>query len=228
MLTKTTEDARTWYPTPIHDLDNLLIKSIHAGRGYRHSRALRSNISYSLQHIEFLHRCTLDIKLSGVLKKQTWKSMIVVGCGIVESLLDFLLVAKNAHSKTEWELVAVAPGNTKTLDGEKRKIDSHIYRKLPAFVPKPMSFDIMIEKAKSKKVLGSNNATYQALQKLRPLRNRVHLQIISSDSDTDWNAFSREDVCLIADVLHSIFTSNIFRPSNDEISYFDFLLEYRT
>ena len=56
MLVKKTEGAGPWCPVTIDDLDELLIKVIHSGRGYRHSYALRRNIAYNLQHVEYLDR----------------------------------------------------------------------------------------------------------------------------------------------------------------------------
>ncbi len=225
-LTKTTESAGPWYPVSIDRLDSLLEKAIYAGRGYRHTYALRRNIAYNLQHIEFLDRCLLDLKLSGVLERQTWKAIIIVGCGITESLLHFLLIANSAHSKTEWELVVIAPGNPKKMDGEIRKVDSHIYRKLPSPKLKEMTFDGMLKKAETRKVLGSSHDLYANLQRLRPLRNKVHLQEIGGAADTDWNAFNEEEVSAMAEVLYKVFTSNIFRPSAEEREYFGYLNRY--
>lgn len=130
MLVKKTEGAGPWYPVTIDDLDGLLIKVIHSGRGYRHSYAMRRNIAYNLQHVEYLDRTVQDLKLSSVLIAQTWKTLIIVGCGIVKSLLHFLLIANGHYATTDWELIDVAPRNPKKLDGETRKIDAHIYRKL--------------------------------------------------------------------------------------------------
>jgi len=225
-LVKTIEPGEAWYPVSIYRLDKLLAKAIYSDRGYRHTYALRRNLAYNLQHIEFLDRCLLDIKLSSVLETQTWKTLIIVGCGLVESLLHFLLIANGSYAKSEWELIAVAPGNSKTLDGELRKIDSHIYRKLGAPKPKQMTFDSMLKKAESRKVLGKNPDLYAKLRRLRPLRNKVHLQEIGSDSDTDWNSFNWLDACCMAQVLKEVFTSNIFRPSRTERNYFDYLARY--
>lgn len=225
-LTKVTESGGCWYPVSIAELDGLLIKVIRRGRGYRHTYALRRNIAYNLQHIEFLDRCLEDLKLSSVLVTQTWKTFIVVGCGIIESLLHFLLIARDVHSTIDWELKVIAPGNPKTVDGERIRVDSHIYRRLPSSKLKQMTFDAMLKKAERNKVLGSDHSVYASLKKLRQLRNKVHLQEIGHSTDTDWNAFQRPDVALMAKVVYKVFTSNIFQPSREERGYFAYLRSY--
>jgi len=204
------------------------MKVISSGHGYPHPYALRKNIAYNLQHIEFLHKCLSDIKLTEVLTTQTWKTILVVGCGVMESLLHYLLVKKGLHSTTEWELKVVMPGNQKKVDGIQTKIDSHVFTKLATPLAKHMYFDTIIAKAKSKRLLGSNSNIYSTLDKLRKLRNKVHLQAINAPTDTDWNSFNRSEVNDMDTILHSVFTSNIFRPSAAEKQYFQYLFEYRT
>ena len=225
-LIKKSEAQGPWYPVSIKRLNALLFKSIYSGRGYRHTYALRRNIAYNLQYIEYLDRSVLDLKLSGVLNTQIWKTFVIVGCGIIESLLHYLLIANGSYAKTEWEFIAVAPGNSKKLDGEVRKIDSHIYRKLKSPKLKQMTFDAMIQKSESRRVLGANQDLYDKLKRLRLLRNKVHLQAIGNDTDTDWNSFNWTDACYMAQVIHDVFTSNIFHPSADERAYFDYLQRY--
>jgi len=225
-LVKTNEPAGAWYPVPIAQYDSLLIKVIFAGHGYQHTYALRRNIAYNLQHIEFLHKCLSDIKLSGVLITQTWKSIILVGCGVMESLIHYLLVKKGVNSKTEWELKVIMPGNQKKVDEIQTKIDSHVYTKLSTTKAIPMNFDSIIKKAKSNKILGSSPGIYTKLDTLRRLRNKVHLQAIDNPKDTDWNSFNRSEINDMDEILYAVFTSNIFRPSAHERTFFQYLYDY--
>ncbi|QBQ55777.1 hypothetical protein [Nitrosococcus wardiae] len=226
MLSKVSDSGSAWYPVPIKKLDTLLIKAIYSGRGYSHPYALRRNIAYNLQYLEYLDRTVQDLKLSSVLLTQTWKSFVIAGCGIIESLLHYLLIANGAHAKTKWDLVAVAPGNSKTWDGEVRKVDSHVYKKRSSPRLEQMRFDAMIKKSESKKVLGCEHSIYPLLKKLRPLRNKFHLQEIGNVVDTDWNAFNWSEACFMAQVIQRVFTSTIFNPNADERGYFDYLSRY--
>jgi hypothetical protein len=167
-----------WYPVSIARLEGLLEKAIQTGHGYHTAKALRKNIAYNLQYLEFLDRSLQDLKLSGVLETQPWKVFIIVSCGIIESLLHYLLVRRGLHTTTEWELKVVLPGNTKNVDGEPIKADVHISKKLSKPRLKQMTFDSMIQKAKAKCLLGSKMDLYKDLDQLRDLRNKVHLQAI--------------------------------------------------
>ena len=167
-----------------------------------------------------------DIKLSSVLKTQTLKSIVLVGCSVMESLLYYLLVKKSAHSTTEWELKIVMHSNQKKMNEVQTKVDSCIYTKLPYPKTAQMNFDTIIQKAKSNKILGSSSGIYSKLDKLRKLRNKVHLQVIDNPTDTDWNSFSKSEVNDIDEILYSVFTSSIFRPSAHEKTYFQYLYDY--
>ncbi len=227
-LVKTNESKSAWYPVSINKLDGLLIKVISSGHGYPHSYALRRNIAYNLQHIEFLHKCLSDIKMSTVLITQTWKTILLVGCGVMESLLHYLLVKRGLHSTTEWELKIIMPGNQKSVDGIQTKVNSHVYTKLSTPVAKQMNFDAIIQKAKSNRLLGSSSTIYSMLDNLRKLRNKVHLQAIDNPTDTDWNSFNKNEVSDMDAILYSVFTGNIFHPSANEKMYFQYLYDYCT
>ena len=227
-LTKKDEAGSTWYPVSVDRLDDLLAKVIQSGYGYVHTYALRRNIAYSLQHIEFLDRCLCDLKLSSVLRTQTWKTMILVGCSVIESLLHYLLVKRDLHAKDRWKLEYIALGNERKVDSRPIKIDSHVYSKLDRPQPKEMTFDAMLKRARKRKVLGSNDDLYVKLDHLRQLRNRVHLQAIEDPADTDWNAFGSDDVAEMAEVIFEVFSSTIFRPSAAEREYFGYLTKYFT
>jgi len=215
-----------WYPVSIARLETLLEKAIQTGHGYQTAYALRKNIAYNLQHLEFLDRSLQDIKLSGVLTTQTWKLFIIVACGIVESLLHYLLIRRSLYSTTEWELKVVMPGNTKHVDGEAVKADVHFSRRLASPRLKQMTFDAMIQKARANRLLGGNLALYDTLDQMRDLRNKVHLQAIDQPNDTDWNTFHIEHLHQMYDIVHGVFTSTIFRPSAEEVAYFAYLRRF--
>jgi len=226
MLTKVTESEKTWYPTPIDKLDDLLKKQIRQGYGFRHVYALRKNISYNLQYLEYIHRSLEDLKLSSVIVTQNIKMFVIVGCSIIESLLTYLLIKSGNYSKTNWELKIIMPGQEKNIDGKKMKIDSYIYEKLDSPQREEMTFDAMLKKAEAKKILGSDHNVYAKLKYLRKLRNKVHLQVINDLADTDWNSFQSRHLYAMAQVIYYVFTSNIFRPSKEEKEYFNYLQKY--
>jgi tRNA A37 threonylcarbamoyltransferase TsaD len=96
-LTRMGDEDKPWYPFSISGLESILKKLLNSNNNYEHVYALRKNIAYNLQYLQFQ-----DIKLSSVLYTQAIKSVVLVGCGIIESLLHFLLIANRYHTTTEW------------------------------------------------------------------------------------------------------------------------------
>jgi len=52
-LSRIGEEQKTWYPWPVSQLESILQKALYSNRGYEHVYALRKNIAYNLQYIEF-------------------------------------------------------------------------------------------------------------------------------------------------------------------------------
>ncbi len=97
-LVKTDEAGDKWLPISIDKLKPSLERTIvsrgSSGGYYDTPYALRSDIAYNLQYIEFLHKVLSDIKLTSLLENQTWKSIILRGSSVMEALLHYLLVNK--------------------------------------------------------------------------------------------------------------------------------------
>jgi hypothetical protein len=222
-LIKKDEAGSGWYPVSINRLEGLLEKAIYTGRRYQHAYALRKNLAYNLQYIQFQDRILQDIKLSSVLYTQTVKTIVLVGCGVIESILHFMLIVNNVHSTTEWKEKAKFKGNQKNIDGTHVKIDTIMYEKLASPELKHMTFDAMIKSAKSNSIFGAAPTIYQKLEGLRTLRNKVHLQVINEPRDTDWNSFNAVHLSDICKVLHAAMVSSIFLPSTDQKAYFAYL-----
>lgn len=117
-LTKMDEERGAWYPVSINRLETYLGKFIEQGHGYVHVHQLKKDLAYNLQYLQFQDRVVQDIKLSSVLYTQSIKTIVLVGCSIIESILHFILVKTGSHSTTEWEEKAIFKGNQKKLDGE--------------------------------------------------------------------------------------------------------------
>ncbi len=225
-LIKKSESQVKWLPTSIAKLEKLLVKVIYRGTGFTHVYALRKNLAYNLQYLEFLNRIHQDINLTDVLKTQTYKNFVIIGCSILESLLAFLLIKKGYYNTTEWEFNCIMSGQNKPMDGKIAKIDCHVYKKLTAKKRDKMDFDAMLKKAENKRILGSDHTIYARLKILRKLRNRIHLQTINDFNDTDWNAFDYSHFCIMAKVIHAVFNGSVFIPSPEESCYFNYLIPH--
>lgn len=225
-IVKISENKPCPYAESVENLYRLLEKAIKGWTGFTYVYALRKNIAYSLQYLEFLYRCITDLKMSEVIRKLNYKVFIMVGISILEALIHYLLIKRNYYPETDWELELISKGNSKRTGNKIIKIDSRIYKKLPSPVLKEISFNTMLDIAEKKKILGGNNNLYPRLNYLRKLRNKVHLYLIDNNLDHDLNKFNLNDMSAMAQVIHSTFTSGIFKPSDKEKVYFEYLKKY--
>jgi hypothetical protein len=224
-LTRTDESESTWYPVSISRLDTYLAKYIESNSSYKHAYRLKKDLSYNLQYLQFQDRILTDIKLSSVLYTQTIKTIILVSCSIVESILHYSLILKGVHAETEWKQKACFKGNQKKLDNENIRVDTILHSKLPKKVLKHMTFDAMLKSAKSNSIFGKSPLIYEKLEILRKLRNRVHLQPSDDKDGTDWNTFTTVMLNETYLVMYSIFTSSLFNPTKTEREYFEYLFK---
>lgn len=219
-------ESGNWLPISVDKLDEFLASALKGDPSYPNAAGLRRNLAYNLQYLEYMEQTLNDLKLTSVLLTQTWKAVIIVGCGVVECLLHYFLITTMNHSETDWRLEFVANGSPKAINGTDVRIDSHVYKRLKEPMLKTMTFDAMLKRAEKKKVMGNNHNVYAKLNLLRSLRNRVHLQEMGSPRDTDWNAFNNKDHKIMMQVLYSIFTSAPFSPTHNQIVYFGYMLPH--
>ena len=211
-----------WLPTSIARLEAYLAKFIQTEAGVPNAVALRKNVAYNLQYLQFQKQVLIEFNVTQVILTQVWKIHIIVGTSIVEALLYYLLTSKGMHKTTEWEQVGNTSNET-NIDGVKHKIENIIYRRLSNPVPQDMTLDVMIKKAEKSKLLGSGQEIYKKLNYLRKLRNRVHIHAVDEDYDTDWWKININEVKTVRLVLYSFMTSSLFKPTNDEKEIFSFL-----
>lgn len=223
-LTKMDEREGAWYPVSISRLEAYLGRFIEQGHGYVHVYQLKKDLAYNLQYLQFQDRLIQDIKLSSVLYTQSVKTIVLIGCSILESILHFLLIKTGNYSNTEWKEKATFKGNQKKLDGENVRIDTVILKKLDSKIHKHMTFDAMIKCASAKKLFGNGKVIYEKLEELRKLRNRIHLQVTDDRIGTDWTTFGSSNIDETYMVVYSVMVSSLFSPTKEQKSYFSYLL----
>jgi hypothetical protein len=215
-----------WFPTPVEQLDDYLSRLIRDTSDVRNTYELRRNIAYSIQFLQYLDFSMQDLLLTAVITKQTIKSFIVVGLGIVETILYYLLRAKGLQKICEWRPLRVISTNEFKSDDSILKIENHLLQKIDRPEEEEMSFDAMLKKTESRKLLGNEVELYKQLNYLRKLRNKVHLHLVTSNLDTDWHAFDQADYGIIKKALLKLFISNLFNPTQEQQDYFQFLREH--
>lgn len=155
-LTRKLEQG-TWLPVSIERLDDFLQCAVKNHSDYPNARGLRHNLAYSLQYVEYLEQTLCDLKLTSVMVTQTWKTIVIVGCGILESVLHYFPTVNKCHATTDWELQFTSSGNPKEVNGEQVRIESSVYKKLDLPANTQMSFDSMLKRDEKKNVMGSDH-----------------------------------------------------------------------
>ena len=71
-----------WYPTSV----NTYKLSFNLDMSIENSEALRSNLAYSMQYLEFIEKEIEELKLSDVIYTMLVKSYVVTGMSVLEGL----------------------------------------------------------------------------------------------------------------------------------------------
>jgi hypothetical protein len=214
-----------WLPNSVADLENYLKQFMVPIPGYeeKECRGLQKNIAYSLQHLEFIHRCGEDLNLTSVLWTQNAKTFIIVACSIMEALFFYLLRLRGKAATISWKSYRKLLGQEfEDTDGKKRKIDMEIFEKIEPGIYEAMTFDSMCKRVESKKLVAlGNDEFFKNLPYLRQLRNRVHVHIVEDDTDTDYLKINRKQYDLARKVLFTLLTSELFPEVREDL--FDYL-----
>src|SRR5258708_1618141 len=95
-----------WYPTSIGKLDDffspLIKRSFNVPNGY----AVRKNLCYSLQYLEYHAQCLQQLSLSSVLLTMTYKQFVITGIGVIEAILYYLIREEHLLRTNQWELLS--------------------------------------------------------------------------------------------------------------------------
>jgi hypothetical protein len=222
-LCKTCAENDRWLPVSVDTHRAFLGKLIVPTPAVLHADGLKSNLAYNLQYLEYLDFTLQDLRLTSVLRTITTKNFLIVGTSVIEAILYYVLRAKSLHRENNWQLLRKVVTNEFAVNSDTCKIENHFFQKLPAPVEEEMTFDSMLKKVETKKLLGNDEALYKKLNYLRKLRNRVHLQLLEKNLDTDWHNFNDKEFLLMKQALYAVFSSTLFSPTTDEIRPMEFL-----
>lgn len=161
-------DVSIWYPHSIANLDEHISLLVQTNMYFTREevKGIKKNIAYSLQYIELLHRIFEDVNLSSVLFTQNVKSFVVHGASIIEAICNYLVISKGYGNKTSWNIVASSESQEYNLDSKKYKNKIEVCEKLETEMMIQMTFDQLVKKVETKKLLGESFPIYS---KIKPL-----------------------------------------------------------
>lgn len=214
---KYTKAEDRWYPTPV---DNYKLAFHKLDMTVANSRALKSNLAYSMQYLEYLEKQLSEIELSSVLYVMTVKSYVITGMSVLEGLFSNIVRSKGWWKMSSTESLGMVTANKKKFGEDELIVKTELCKEVAPYEVQ-MNLDELIKKLEHHHdALGVDHLTYPALRRLKELRNRIHLQKLESETDHDYNAFDFTVKKEMGSVLYQILTS---RMVTDLPHQFDFL-----
>lgn len=186
----------------------------------KNSRALRSNLAYSMQYLEFLEKEFAELTVNSVIYIMIVKSYVITGMSILEGLFSNIIKSNGWWKMSELESLGITKANETIFAGKKIIVQTELLQKVRPY-PLQMNLDDLIKiLSKHHEALKVDHLVYPALKRLKNLRNRIHIQKAECDTDHDFNAFDFSIKKEMGAILYEILTSHIVTdcPHN-----FDFL-----
>jgi hypothetical protein len=220
------EDNSFWCPVATSTLDKYLAKYFTGGVENIYVYPLRRNIAYSLQYFQFQMKLLQDVPLHSVIQTQTYKTSIIVGMGIVEAFLYYLIVKNKKYTpKLYSDEATMKVEQSRLLSDKNYYVSVKMFPRLEKPIMPQLKFNEMLKIAQKEKLLGSSsNPLYPLLSYLKEMRNKVHLQNINHGTSHDWNNFNLNEMQKMKEALYLFMTCSYLKPTSEEKKVFDYLL----
>ena len=195
-----------WYPTSVEDYRNNL--KIESDTDFH--IALRCNLSYNLQYLEFLQKELDELEVSSVLESMIIKNYVITGMSILEGIFAYVIKNNGWWSTESLEEIKEFTSNQTKSNKETIIVKTKLCKVIPEKdVPmERMSLHRFIQILdKHHEGLSVNHIIYKRLNDIRDLRNKIHLTCTEKSSDHDYNAFNREVQQNMQNILYEILTS---------------------
>ena len=197
--------SERWYPGSVE----YYRRAFKIDTSIENSRALLSNLAYSMQYLEFLEKEIAELKLSNVIYVMLVKTYVVTGMSVLEGLFTNIIKASGWWKKTNLESLGTTQANETKFGEVKYVVKTELFKKVPEYEMR-MDLEALIKILdRHREALGVDHLVYPALRRLKALRNRVHLQMLESDTDHDYNAFDYTVKNEMGSILYTILTSSM-------------------
>lgn len=193
-----------WYPVPVDRFRNGFIAMSSEAEGYH---PLVDNLAYNLQYIQFLEKELKELELSSVLYTMLVKTYVITGIGIIEGIFSYVIKSNGWWKTNDEEVVLNSTSQQKSKEGDMLVVRVEISRKISPYNDR-MTFDEMLKCLKHHhKALSVDHLLYPQLDRIRDLRNRVHLQKGEGEKDHDYNAFDYSTKDEMQRILYNVLCS---------------------
>lgn len=160
-----------------------------------------------LQYIQFLEKELKELELSSVLYTMLVKTYVITGIGIIEGIFSYVIKSNGWWKTNDEEVVLNSTSQQKSKEGDMLVVRVEISRKISPYNDR-MTFDEMLKCLKHHhKALSVDHLLYPQLDRIRDLRNRVHLQKGEGEKDHDYNAFDYSTKDEMQRILYNVLCS---------------------
>ena len=216
-LIKEKQCKERWYPQGVEryrsafKLDNQV----------ENCSALRKNLSYSMQYLEFLEKEFNELKVSEVIYIMLVKTYVITGMSVLEGLFTNIIKSNGWWKTQNLESLGTTQANETSFGEEKYVVITEILKKVPEYEDR-MDLDALIKVlSRHHQALNVDHLVYPALVRLKKLRNRIHLQMIESDNDHDYHAFDDSVKKEMGSILYAILSSEMVTDNPDVFKFLD-------
>ena len=204
-----------WYPESINNYSSMFI----IDSSVENSTALIKNIAYNMQYIEFLEKEFDELNVSSVIYTMLVKTYVITAMSIIEGIFSNIIKSNDWWKTTDMESLGVAIANEKKFGDKKYIIKSEILKKIDP-EPVQMNLDEFIKiLSRHHKALNIDHLDYPVLMRLKNLRNRVHIQKVSSNTDHDYNAFDYSVLQEMRKILYHVLSSDKICRNKNKIEF---------
>lgn len=206
--------AERWYPISVDTYKNSFILDMQIEK----SEALRSNLAYSMQYLEFLEKEMTELKVSNVIYAMLVKTYVVTGMSILEGIFVNIVKSKGWWKTSNLESLGTTQANETYFGEEKYVVKTELLKKVDTYQLQMNLDELITVLSRHHQALNVDHLVYPALKRLKGFRNRIHLQKAEDRLDHDYNAFDFSVKKEMGAIMYEILTSPMVTrlPNNFE------------
>lgn len=194
-----------WYPTSVEDYR----KAFKIDTSSPENEALLNNICCNMQYLELLEKELSELELSAVLRSLTIKNYVITAMSILEGLFTNIVKTNGLWNMIDEQIISETTTNEIDYQEKRIVIRNTIIEKIPKQPVDEMKLVDLIKKLnKHHKALKINHTIYPALQRIRKLRNKIHLSDAINNQTTDYMCFNDKVKTEMQTILYEILTND--------------------
>ena len=201
--------SERWHPS--HSIDAYKAAFILNGT-YEETEALRKNLAYSMQYLEYLEKQLAELTLHSVVEKMVIKTYVITATSVIEGIFTNIVKTNGWWKTSQYESLGTTQANETNFDGQKFVVKTELLKKVDPYPLRMTLNDLIDILNRHHKALEVDHLVYPALKRLKDSRNRVHLQKVASTTDHDYSAFTdaikKETGGILLQILSSPMVTN--------------------